>query len=94
VIAVDKCTVVLLCATAHFAELRDTVATISATLDALIDLGPRGPSQGDDTVLRYAAMRRMVDRAHHAMRLVSVEFTAMMMAANPQAQREAGLELN
>jgi hypothetical protein len=74
--------------TAHAENPRGEMAIISGSLDHLLCQVPNVPISGDAATVRYAAMRRTVDRATHALRLVSVGFTGMRMATSSAIQRQ------
>jgi hypothetical protein len=69
-------------------HLREDMANISATLDRLIDQGSAGPIAGDAVLIRYAGMRRMIARASHALRMVTIEFSGMSLATCRPEERD------
>ncbi len=64
------------------------MSNMSAALDRLIDQGTNGPIQGDAVLIRYAGMRRMIARASHALRMVTVEFCGMSLATSRPEDRD------
>ena len=56
------------------------MAGASATYERLLDAGILGPLRDESALIRYRDAKRVLDRAQHAMRIVCVEQTGMLLS--------------